>query len=261
LKDVRRGLEYEIDLEAIVRFNVEFLIDTFMNVIEKFDVNFSIACYAFSLSLVFGIIINLIYAYKCTILVPVINAYISLARAIPIYLQIVLFFFGIPVILRTFSQSFGMDFNVRSVPPMFSVIVALTFNMTAYISEALRGGVSGIPKGEIEAAFSLGMTVTQILRRVILPQAIALSLPSLCVLLIGLTHSTTLAFGATIIEMNGQASIQADGNGLYFEAFLAAGMLFWCMTVLIGFFFRAIERRIKGKFDPNMANHFALSYA
>jgi His/Glu/Gln/Arg/opine family amino acid ABC transporter permease subunit len=254
-------LGYEIKREMIMRFNVEFLIDTFMNVIEKFDVNFSIACYAFSLSLVFGIIINLIYAYKCTFLVPIINAYISLARAIPIYLQIVLFFFGIPIILRTLYQGFGLDFNVRSVSPMFSVVMALTFNMTAYISEALRGGISGVPKGEIEAAFSIGMTMRQILCRVILPQAMVLSLPSLCVLLIGLTHSTTLAFGATVIEMNGQASIQADGNGLYFEAFLAAGMLFWCMTVLIELFFRTIEKRIKGKFDLGRTNHLAISYA
>jgi ABC-type amino acid transport system permease subunit len=244
-----------------MRFNVGFLIDTFMKVIDKFDVNLSIACYAFSLSLIFGILINFVYMHKCTIPVLIINAYISLARAIPIYLQIVLFFFGIPIILRTLLLSFGLDFNVRSIPPMFSVVAALTFNMTAYISEALRGAVSGIPKGEIEAAFSIGMTVTQVLFRIILPQAIVLCLPSLCVLLIGLTHSTTLAFGATVIEMNGQASIQADGNGLYFEAFLAAGMLFWCMTVLIAFFFRVIERKFKGKFDLKSANHLAINYA
>jgi His/Glu/Gln/Arg/opine family amino acid ABC transporter permease subunit len=232
-----------------MRFDIDFLINVLVGVFGKFHVNLEIAIYAFSFGVLCAILITVIRIYKFRIIIFIIDFYISLARAIPIYLQIVLFFFGIPVILRTISHSFGIEINVRNIPPMFSVILALTFNMTAYLSEALRGCVTGIPKGEIEAAFSIGMTTLQMLRRVILPQAVVLCLPSLCVLLIGLSHSTTLAFGATIIEMNGQAALLADGNGLYFEAFLAAGLLFWLMTLLIQFFFHTVERCIKTKFQ------------
>jgi His/Glu/Gln/Arg/opine family amino acid ABC transporter permease subunit len=232
-----------------MRFDLAFMIEAFWGIMGKFPVNLHIALNAFLCGFIIAILIIVIRVYNIRILVKIIDIYISIARAVPIYLQIVLFFFGLPVILRSIAHSLGMDFNVRSLPPILTVSIALTFTITAYLSEALRGSVAAIRKGEIEAAYSLGMTTLQILRRVILPTATVLCLPSLCVLLIGLTHSTTLAFGATILEMNGQASLMADSNGLYFEAFLAAGILFWIMTAAIEFFFRFVSGKTMSQFD------------
>jgi His/Glu/Gln/Arg/opine family amino acid ABC transporter permease subunit len=242
-------------------FNVDFMLRCLPQVMGKFKVNLSIACYAFAISFALALIINVIFAYKLRILTRLINVYISLARALPIYLQIVLFFFGLPVILRTLAAQLGLEFNVRSIPPMVTIVIAFTFNMTAYLTEALRGGVAGIPKGEIDAAFSVGMTLMQTLKRVIIPQAVALTLPSLSVLLIGLTHSTTLAFGATIIEMNGQAAIAAAGNGLYFEAFLVAGILFWVMTLMIELLFAILEKLVHGRGRPREQREVIVNYA
>ena len=144
---------------------------------------------------------------------------------------------------------------------MVTIVIAFTFNMTAYLTEAIRGGMAGIPKGEVDAAFSIGMTLWQTLRRVILPQAVALTLPSLSVLLIGLTHSTTLAFGATIIEMNGQAGMAASGNGLYFEAFFVAGLLFWVMTLSIELLFGLLEKLFRGRGRPREQREVIVNYA
>ena len=242
-------------------FNIDFMIRCFPQILGKFKVNFSIAVYAFALSFLLALMINAIFAYRLKILSKIINVYISLARSLPIYLQVVLFFFGLPVLLRTIALHLGLEFNVRSLPTMVTITIAFTFNTTAYLAEALRGGISGIPKGEVDAAFSIGMTLFQTLKRVIIPQAVALTLPSLSVLLIGLTHSTTLAFGATIIEMNGQAGIAASGNGLYFEAFMVAGLLFWAMTLLIEIFFGILERLVHGRGRPREQKDFIANYA
>jgi L-cystine transport system permease protein len=241
--------------------NVDFILRALPSIMEKFPVNLTIACEAFAISLVLALAVNVVFAYRLKLLVRLINIYISLARALPIYLQIVLFFFGLPVIIRTVALKLGLEFSVRSIPPMMTIVIAFTFNMTAYLSEAIRGGVAGIPKGELDAAFSIGMTMWQSLRRVIIPQALTLTLPSLSVLLIGLVHSTTLAFGATIIEMNGQAGIAAAGNGLYFEAFLAAGALFWVMTLMIEILFAVITRLAHGRGRSRERHEVMVNYA
>jgi His/Glu/Gln/Arg/opine family amino acid ABC transporter permease subunit len=241
-------------------FNVDFMIRCFPQILGKFKVNLSIAVYAFAISFALALLMNVVFAYRLKILSAVIGAYVSLARALPIYLQIVLFFFGLPVVIRTIALQLGLNFNVRSIPTMVTIVIAFTFNMTAYLTEAIRGGVAGISKGEVDAAFSIGMTLWQTLRRLIIPQAVALILPSLSVLLIGLTHSTTLAFGATIIEMNGQASIAASGNGLYFEAFLVAGMLFWAMTLMIELLFAILEKLV-GRGRPKEHREVVVNYA
>ena len=242
-------------------FNVDFMIRCFPQILGKFKVNLAIAVYAFAISFFLALVVNVVFAYRLRVLSRLINVYISLARALPIYLQVVLFFFGLPVLLRTLAHQLGLEFNVRSIPTMVTITIAFTFNMTAYLAEALRGGVAGIPKGEVDAAFSIGMTLWQTLRRVVIPQAVALTLPSLSVLLVGLTHSTTLAFGATIIEMNGQAAIAASGNGLYFEAFLVAGLLFWVMTLAIELFFGLLERLTRGRGRPREQREVIVNYA
>lgn len=210
----------------------------------KLPINLQLALSAFVVGLGFAIIIVIIRFYRISFLLPVIELYLSIARGTPLYLQIVLCFLGLPILFKLAADELGLLFSVRDFPPMLSATVALVFYITAPLSEALRGGMSGIHKGEIEAAYSIGMTSLQVLRRVIIPQSCALCLPNFCVLFIGLTHSTTLTFGATIMEMNGQATLIADDRGFYFEAFIATALLFWLVTLALQKLFKWLEKRV-----------------
>ncbi|HEY0207747.1 amino acid ABC transporter permease [Acerihabitans sp.] len=237
-----------------MRFDLDFMLLVIKEVIYKLPVNIMLATNAFALGLFLAVVITVIRFYRLRFVIKIIDFYISLARGIPLYLQIVLFFFGLPIVLKTLADALGMEFSIRHFSPAASVVAALTFNVTASLSESLRGGVAGIRRGEIEAGHSIGMTLWQILHRVVVPQSAVLCLPNFCVLFIGLVHSTTLAFGATIIEMNGQASLLADDNGRYFEAFLAAGIFFWAITLVIQKIFKLLENHFIAKTKLNHAD-------
>jgi His/Glu/Gln/Arg/opine family amino acid ABC transporter permease subunit len=230
-----------------MNFDLDFVMSVFGGILEKLPVNLGLALVSFVFGILLALLINVVRFYEIGILNLLMDLYISLARGIPIYLQIVLAFFGLPILFRAIAQALGGDFNPRQLAPELSVVVALTFVIASYLSEAIRGGIAGVTRGELEAGYSIGMSRMQLLRRIVLPRAAVLCLPNFCVLIIGLTHSTTLAFGATVIEMNGQAMLLADGNGLFFEAFLAAGLFFWAMATVIKISFRVLERKTQNR--------------
>lgn len=230
-------------------FDFNYMIFMMKEVLVKFPVNLQLVVVAFLSGLLFALIITIIRYYRITLIIALIEIYLSLARGTPIILQIILFFLGLPILFVWLARLMDLDFTVRDFPPMLSATVALTFYITAPLSETLRGGVSGIKKGEIEAGYSIGMTAYQILKRIIIPQSFTLCLPNFCVLFIGLAHSTTLVFGATLIEMNGQAGLLADDYGFYFEAYLTIGLFFWLITLILQKLFGFLEKKLR--FGPS----------
>ena len=103
-------------------------------------------------------------------------------------MQLFIVFFGLPAI--------GITFDVWT-----AAIIVFSLNVGAYASEAVRAAILSVPKGQWEAAASLGMTHTQILRRIIAPQAARISLPPLSNTFISLVKDTSLAASITMVDM------------------------------------------------------------
>ncbi|RKJ02832.1 ABC transporter permease subunit, partial [Butyricicoccus sp. 1XD8-22] len=83
------------------------------------------------------------------------------------------------------------------------VIIALTLNAGAYLSEIIRSGILSVSKGQVDAAYSIGMTTYDVLRRIILPQAFGSSIPNLTNILIAFLHATSIAFLVSVKELTG----------------------------------------------------------
>ncbi len=200
--------------------NIEFMIKAFCEALKKLPVNLELTFVPF---------------------------YISFVRGTPILLQIYLCFYGVPAILEMVANKIGINFQGNKLSITFLCMIALTFNISAYLAEAIRGGVSAINKGEIEAAYSIGMNTMQVLRRIILPQAAVICLPNFCILIVGALQSSVLVFYVTLVEMNAVGSIIAQDNWLYFESFMAVGIIFWGITILIEIIFYALEKLLLGR--------------
>lgn len=112
------------------------------------------------------------------------------------------------------------------------------------MSEVVRAGIQAVDKGQVEAAQSIGMTTIQTLRRIILPQALSVSLPNLSNSVIGMLHGSTLAYTISVVEINARAQIVAADNWKYFEAYIAAAILFWVLTILIEWISGWLEYRL-----------------
>lgn len=172
-----------------------------------------------------------------------VTVFISFIRGTPIIVQLYLTYNGIPLFLKFINQEYGTDYNINAVPAMLFVLVTFAFNEAAYNSETIRAALQSVNKGQIEAAESLGMTYLQVLKRVIMPQALVVAIPPLGNALIGLLKGTSLAFVAGVIEMTAKGKIISGSNFRFFEVYLALAIIYWVMTIIIEQILRYMERK------------------
>lgn len=200
------------------------------------------------LGAVFGLVLGLIFAIVKIRRVPVLYRiqalFVSFLRGTPILVQLLLSYYGIPMLLRKINLEFGLDWNIDSVPASVFVVTAFAFNEAAYASETIRAAIQSVNAGEIEAARSLGMTETQVYRRVIIPNAAVIATPTLINSLIGLTKGTSLAFNAGITEMFYQAQIISGNDYRYFERYVAVSLIYWGISFLIENAGRGVENAL-----------------
>ena len=122
--------------------------------------------------------------------------------------------------------------------------VALAINEAAYNAEIIRASLLSVDKGQIEAASSLGMTYFQILRRIILPEAIVVALPSLGNSFIGLIKGTSLAFTCAVVEMTAQGRIIGGRTFRYFEVYISLALIYWAITIVVERIIKFLEKKL-----------------
>lgn len=199
------------------------------------------------LSMIFGIILGLFLAVFKINRTPVIyrltTIFVSFIRGTPILVQLYITYYGIPILLKYFNYYSGTNYNINNISPLLFVIVTFTFNEAAYNSESIRGAIQSIDKGQIEAANSLGMTSLQVLKRIILPEAFLVALPTLGNSLINLLKGTSLAFVVSVVEITAQGKIIAGNNYRYFEVYLSLAIIYWALTIIIEQVVKALEKK------------------
>jgi L-cystine transport system permease protein len=166
---------------------------------------------------------NLLFRYPA-------RAYISLIRGTPLLVQIFILYFGLPVIGITLT-------------PLLAGIIGLSLNVGAYSSETIRGSILSIPKGQWEAAASLNMTYWQTMRRVIIPQATRVALPSLANTFMSLVKDTSLLAMITVQEMFYQAKVIGAREWDYMTVFIMIALFYWVVCTLLSFAQDKLEER------------------
>jgi len=147
----------------------------------------------------------------------VIKAYIETIRGTPLLLQLIYVYYVLPEIgIRLNSFTAG--------------VIALTLNYSAYISEVYRGGIQAISRGQHDAAAALGMTHILAMRRIILPQAIRIVIPTLGNYFISLFKDTALCSVVSIQEVVFTAQILAARNFQYFTLYTVTGILYFVVS-------------------------------
>jgi len=154
--------------------------------------------------------------------------WVSFLRGVPLLVQLLLFYYLLPVI--------GID-----VPAMVAAVVTIGVCASAYISEIWRGAINALPKGQTEAATAIGMGPRDIWIRIILPQAVRLSLPALINELILLVKVSSLVSVVGILELTRASQAQAATTFRPLEVYLAAA----CIYLLINLFLAALGRYLE----------------
>jgi putative amino-acid transport system permease protein len=112
------------------------------------------------------------------------------------------------------------------------------------MAESIRAAIIGVDRSQWDAAKSIGMTTTQMLQRIILPQAARVAAPTLVNYFIDIIKSTSLAFTLGVTELMGAAQKEAAGSFLYFEAFILVACIYWIIVEALSYLQQAIERHL-----------------
>ncbi|MDA1741979.1 amino acid ABC transporter permease [Bacillus cereus] len=156
--------------------------------------------------------------------------YVSIIRGTPLLVQLFIIFYGLPTL------------NVE-VEPYIAAVVGFSLNVGAYASEIIRASILSIPKGQWEAAYTIGMTYPQALKRVILPQATRVSIPPLSNTFISLVKDTSLASLILVTEMFRKAQEIAAMNYEFLIVYFEAGLIYWVICFLLSIVQQMLEKR------------------
>ena len=170
-----------------------------------------------TLSLVCGLFVALAGMSRLTPLRWLVKAYIEVIRGTPLLLQLIYVYYVLPEIgIRLDAFTAG--------------VLALTLNYSAYISEVYRSGIQAITKGQHDAAAALGMTRALAMRRIILPQAIRIVVPTLGNYFIGLFKDTALCSAVSIQELVFTAQVHAALSFQYFTLYTVVAAMYFLVS-------------------------------
>lgn len=164
-------------------------------------------------------------------------------RGTPLLVQIYLVYYGLGQILpgTWVRQSFLWPYLRDG---LWYAIFALSLNQASYNAEVIRGAIKAVPRGQIEAAKSIGMRASMILRRITLPLAFRSCLPVLTGDLIILLKTTSLASTITILEVMGTARMLQRQSLQIFEPLIAAGIIYFTVVFILTRIMGVVETRL-----------------
>jgi general L-amino acid transport system permease protein len=204
-----------------------------------------------------GFMLNLMLGVTCVSLSLPLGIALALGRQshMPLIKWICVLFIefvrGVPLITLLFVASVMLAYFFppdSTVDLFLRVVIMITMFSAAYIAEVIRGGLAALPKGQYEAADSLGLDYPQAMRLIILPQALKISIPGIVNVAVGLFKDTTLVSVISMFDLvgmiRGPILASSEWNGVYWELFGFAALLFFIVCYGISQYSQWLERRL-----------------
>lgn len=168
---------------------IHILLDSFWKILlPGLTMTIPLTVISFAMALLIAVITALVQYADVKGCKQVARFYIWLVRGTPLLVQLYVVFYGLP--------SVGVI-----IAPFPSAIIVFSLNTGAYAAETMRAALESVPAGQLEAGYCVGMSYMQIMRRIVLPQALRTAFPPLSNSLIGLVKDTSLAANITVLEM------------------------------------------------------------
>lgn len=183
---------------------IELLVSSFGKIfLSCLEVTIPLTIISVVLGTLFALLLAIVQIMEIKVLKQIVRIYVWIFRGTPLLVQLFIIFYGMP--------SIGL-----TIPAFPAAIIAFSLNVAAYNSEVIRSAILSVPRGQIEAGYMSGLKYSQIMIRIVLPQAAKVAFPNLFNSVIGLTKDTSLASSITVIELFKTAQQIA---GRYFEPF------------------------------------------
>lgn len=214
---------------------IEELISSFWRLmIPGIKVTIPLTVISFSIGIAIALLTALVQTAKIPGLKQFARFYVWIIRGTPMIVQLFVVYFGLP--------SIGLVLDAFP-----SAVIVFSLSVGAYCSETIRAAIESVPVGQLEAGYCVGMTYSQTMVRIILPQALKTAFPPLSNSLIGLVKDTSLAYSVAIVEILATAQRIASRTYDYFWLYLEAGVIYLIFCTLLTWLQHYAEKRMERK--------------
>jgi cystine transport system permease protein len=186
---------------------------------------------SFAIGIVLALLVALARLSRVRVLAWLARAYISVIRGTPLLVQLFLIFYALP--------SLGVV-----IDPFPSAIIAFSLNVGGYAAETIRAAILSVPRGQWEAASTIGLSPTLTLRRVVLPQALRVSVPPLSNTFISLVKDTSLASTIMVTELLRKAQEIAAPTYEFMTLYSLAAVIYWLICLVLSSLQGRLEKRL-----------------
>ncbi len=191
-----------------------------------------------AIGMVIGLFVCLMKMSKNIVLRAIAGVYIWIIRGTPMLVQALIIFLGVPQLIQMAVKDFRFD-------AVTAGIITLSLNAGAYLAEIYRGGIMAVPKGQTEAARSLGLSKSKTMRKVVLPQALKFSVPSLVNQFIITIKDTSILTVIGMAEVVNKAQQYVGSTFVYFETYSIVALMYLAIISLLMVLSNYIEKKLK----------------
>ncbi|WML28935.1 amino acid ABC transporter permease [Neobacillus sp. OS1-32] len=222
----------------------KFLVDTFFVALSGVPTALIITIISLLIALPLGFLLALTRINQIPVLQRFAQVYVSFIRGTPVIVQIFIVYSSVPLFLSSIFEKYHIDKNVYDINPIWYAFIVFSINTTAIMIEIFRSAISTVSKGQLEAAYSVGLTNVQALRRIIIPQVLVTALPNICTATVNLIKATSLGYAMSLQEITLRAKVAANVGYNYVEAYIDIFLVYLILCSLVEYLFKRYEKRL-----------------
>lgn len=228
-----------------MKLNWDFMWESFPDILSYLPVTLRLTAGALLIAVPFACLFTFILLKEVKVIRRIVQAYLSLIRGTPMILQIFVIYNMTPSLLQAYFNSAGKDINVfEKIDNSWYAYLALSLMATAFLTEAFRSAIKTVDKGQLEAAYTVGMSGFSAYKRIVLPQALGVALPVVSNTIVDTIKATSLAFAMAVTEVTGRAKILGGMSLNYFEAYLDIFLVYIILVCTVELILKLIEKRL-----------------
>ena len=204
--------------------------------IEGIKLTASISLFSLILGMFLGFFLCLMGRSRFFLFRWIVNIYLWIIRGTPMLVQAFIIYFGVPQFMSVFVPQFRLD-------PYTAGLITLTLNAGAYLSEIFRGGINAVNKGQVEASRSLGLSSSRTMLKVVLPQAIKISIPAMVNQFIITVKDTSILSVIGLSEIVNRAKVYVGKTYQFFVTYILVAVCYLVVISILMVFSRYLEKK------------------
>ena len=232
-------------------FDFETAVEAFAFILKHLPLTLFLPAVTLLIGIVLGSIVAIVRLRSNKLVNAILAIVVSFFRSVPAILQVFIMYYSLPYLIAPIlSVVTGSVVKPFEVSPYWTAYIFFIIYQTAYQSENIRGALLSVDKGQMEAALAAGLSYYQAYKRIILPQAFAVAMPSFFTYYLHGIKSLALLFTIKIVDIFAAADIFAALYSRRTEPYVADAIIYWLLCVVLTFVFNSWERRLSKGLRP-----------